>query len=133
VVRAKEDSGPVLRWPGAEVRRFRDALHLLGPLTAPDLDWTVSWDAARPLSLPALGIELNNEELIRLGYDGPPGLFTVRLRQGGETCRPSGSTHRRSLKKLFQEAAIPPWKRDRAPLIYDGDRLICVYPYWLCQ
>ena len=42
----------------------------------------------------------------------------VRFRAGGEALAPIGSAHRRSLKKLFQEAGIPPWWRDRVPLVF---------------
>jgi tRNA(Ile)-lysidine synthase len=28
------------------------------------------------------------------------------------------------LKNLFQEAGVPPWKRDRLPLLFSGDQLV---------
>ena len=34
------------------------------------------------------------------------------------------STNRRSLKKIFQEAGIPPWMRTDVPIIFLGDELI---------
>ena len=37
------------------------------------------------------------------------------------------------LKNLFQEAAIPPWERDRIPLIYLGDELAMVAGLWVCE
>ncbi len=30
------------------------------------------------------------------------------------------------LKKLFQEAGIPPWVRDRTPILYQGDTIVAV-------
>ena len=44
--------------------------------------------------------------------------LTIRFRQGGERFRPVGRHHGQELKKLLQEAGIPPWERDRLPLIY---------------
>jgi tRNA(Ile)-lysidine synthase len=38
--------------------------------------------------------------------------ITVRFRRGGERCKPVGCGHHRDLKKLFQEAGVPPWERD---------------------
>ena len=32
----------------------------------------------------------------------------------------------RTLKNLFQEAGIPPWERDRLPLLYCGEDLVWV-------
>lgn len=51
---------------------------------------------------------------------------TVRLRRGGEHLRPDCRRPRRALKHLFQERAIPPWERQRLPLLYAGDTLAWV-------
>ncbi len=50
----------------------------------------------------------------------------VRTRQGGERLRLAANRPSRSLKNLFQEAGIPPWERDRLPLVYSGDELVWV-------
>ena len=55
----------------------------------------------------------------------------VRYRQGGEKIRLSPKGHRQALKKLFQQAGIPPWVRDRVPLLYIDDRLIAVAGLWI--
>jgi hypothetical protein len=31
----------------------------------------------------------------------------------------------------MQEANIPPWERDKLPFIYQGERLLAVYGYWI--
>jgi tRNA(Ile)-lysidine synthase len=51
---------------------------------------------------------------------------TVRLRRGGERLRLDHRRPRRSLKNLFQEQGVPPWHRDRLPLVYCGESLVCV-------
>jgi tRNA(Ile)-lysidine synthase len=51
---------------------------------------------------------------------------SVRLRQGGERLRPDCNRPRRSLKSLLQEAALPPWQRERLPLLFSGEKLVCV-------
>jgi tRNA(Ile)-lysidine synthase len=54
------------------------------------------------------------------------GSLMVGFRQGGERFRPVGRRHSQELKKLLQEAGIPPWWRDRLPLLYVGDTLAAV-------
>src|SRR5436309_15920724 len=51
---------------------------------------------------------------------------TVRLRQGGERLRLDTRRPRRTLKYLFQERGIPPWRRACLPLIFCGDVLVSV-------
>jgi len=57
------------------------------------------------------------------------GDFDIRYRVGGEklTIRRG-----RTLKNLFQEQAVPPWLRDRVPLVYSGSELVAVagLPDW---
>ncbi|MGH8473864.1 MAG: tRNA lysidine(34) synthetase TilS, partial [Gammaproteobacteria bacterium] len=58
---------------------------------------------------------------------------TVRFRRGGERLQPCGSPHTRLLKDLFQEQGIPPWRRDRIPLVYFGKKLAAVAGLWRHQ
>jgi tRNA(Ile)-lysidine synthase len=51
---------------------------------------------------------------------------TLRLRNGGETLRPHATAATRSLKNLLQEHRVPPWRRERLPLLYCGDELVSV-------
>ncbi|MBI4989734.1 MAG: tRNA lysidine(34) synthetase TilS [Rhodocyclales bacterium] len=54
------------------------------------------------------------------------GCIRISPRQGGERFRPDGRRPRRELKKLLQEHAVPPWERDRMPLLWCGDELVWV-------
>jgi tRNA(Ile)-lysidine synthase len=54
------------------------------------------------------------------------GSLTIRYRRGGERFRPVGRSHGQELKKLLQEAGIPPWERDRLPLLYRNGLLLAV-------
>jgi tRNA(Ile)-lysidine synthase len=49
---------------------------------------------------------------------------TIRMRRGGERLQPDPRRPRRSLKNLLQEARVPPWQRERLPLIFCGDELV---------
>lgn len=63
----------------------------------------------------------------------PPGAESdLRLdcRRGGEKLRLPGATHHRSLKTLLQEAGVPPWWRERLPLLFSGQQLLAVGDLW---
>ena len=53
------------------------------------------------------------------------GLINTMAREGGEKFKVDSKRPRRSLKNLYQEAAIPPWQRD-VPLLYIGEELVAV-------
>ncbi|QNM95608.1 tRNA lysidine(34) synthetase TilS [Chitinimonas koreensis] len=50
----------------------------------------------------------------------------LRPRAGGESIRLRRGGPRRPVKHLLQEAGVPPWLRDRWPLLWQGDRLVAV-------
>ncbi len=52
------------------------------------------------------------------------GPLTLRGRQGGERMRVAAERPSRTLKNLYQERAVPSWRRERLPLVYLGDQLI---------
>ena len=67
----------------------------------------------------------------RLKAGLPP--LTLRWRRGGERCKPSGRAHSQALKKLFQEYELPPWWRERIPLLYSEETLVAVPSLWVCD
>jgi tRNA(Ile)-lysidine synthase len=54
----------------------------------------------------------------------------VGFRQGGEVMLLAGRG-RRTLKNLFREWRIPPWERDRLPLLFVEEKCIGVVGYYL--
>jgi len=52
--------------------------------------------------------------------------LTLRARSGGERLQLDARRPRRTLKNLFQEAGVPPWRRERLPLLYCDDELVWV-------
>jgi len=64
----------------------------------------------------------------------PPWELTVRfiqgLERGQERLRPALNRPTRSLKNLFQEGGIPPWRRLRMPLLFQQGVLIAVADRW---
>jgi tRNA(Ile)-lysidine synthase len=132
---AGEDRNPMIHWPGAELRRFRGRLYLGFP--QPDMDpaTLLEWDGEGPLELPAGLGRLHGEQ----GSGGislkhwRSGRIQIRFRAGGERCRPVGRGKSRELKKLLQEFDIPPWERERIPLVVIDGRLAAVGDLLLCE
>lgn len=134
-VNARRDRVPVIKWYGGEVRRYRDDLFAMKPLGRHDPTLLLHWDLRGSLQIPHLGITLHPSimEESEVANVAASADITIRFRRGGEHCRLPGKRHHRDLKKLLQEAGVPPWERDRIPLIYAGKRLIAVLDYWSCE
>ncbi len=136
ILKAAQDSAPLLAWPGAEVRRYRSLLYAMWPLPPHDPEQVVPWDLAAPLDLPTCGGSLVARHVAGHGIkrvllkERP---VTVHFRRGGERCRPAGRGHTHELRKLLQESAVPPWLRERVPLLYIGDELAAVGDLFICE
>jgi tRNA(Ile)-lysidine synthase len=84
----------------------------------------VRWQGERRLAIPALGGELRFRRSRGQGIDARHLPLQVRLRSGGERLQPDARRPRRTLKNLFQEAGVPPWQRERLPLLFSGETLV---------
>lgn len=130
------DRAPRVRWPGVEMRRYRDRLYAFPPLPERGADGVYTWDITHVMTLPAGAGVLSAREHIGTGVRAElcySGAVAVSFRKGGERCQPVGAAHSRTLKNLFQEQGIPPWVRERTPLVYIDGRLAAVADMWVCQ
>jgi tRNA(Ile)-lysidine synthase len=131
VLPAAPDRQPQVSWPGAAVRRYRERLYALPPLPPHDPAAVIPWSGKSALTLPDGSIvSLRPHQGVSLRASALREL-TVRFRQGGERFHPHGRRHSQTLKKLLQEADIPPWERARLPLLYAGEKLLAVADWWL--
>jgi tRNA(Ile)-lysidine synthase len=130
---ARSDANPLVAWRGCEVRRYRDDLFAMEPL--PPVPGPTQWRTGT-LSMPdALS------RLALLGLDGqvldPLALFAdglaIRFGVEGLSCRPGVGRPNRPLRKLFQEAGVPPWVRPFVPLLFAEGNLIAVGDIWICH
>jgi tRNA(Ile)-lysidine synthase len=125
----------MVRWPEAEVRRYRDELTALRPCQETDSALSLSWNLTEPLEIPGVGllcaIATRGDGLSQERIGKAP--LTVGWRQGGETCRLPGRVHHHKLKKLLQEAGVPPWVRQRLPLVYANGELAAIGDRWVCE
>jgi tRNA(Ile)-lysidine synthase len=87
---------------------------------------SIAWRGEPKLRIPELGGELRFRRAKGKGIDASRKPLRVRLRAGGERLQLDAKRPRRTLKNLFQEAGVPPWERDRLPLIVCGEDLVWV-------
>ena len=107
---------------GSRIRTYKDQVFLEpagGAAFAP-----VLWKGEARLALP--GGELRFRRARGRGFDAKLKPLVVRRRSGGERLQPDARRPRRTLKNLFQEAGVPPWVRDRLPLLFCGSELVWV-------
>ena len=130
---ASQDAMPLITWEGAELRRYKDDVYIMPPLSEHDIYQSFDWNAEQDLYIDSLSLTLESQYLDawkgqsdQVGAD-----FTVSFRQGGEVIKPAGSDKTIPLKQVFQEFMVPPWLRGRIPLLFLGDELIVVWG--VCQ
>ena len=114
-----------------EIRRHDGALHLVrrdrpaprtGTLALEPGALHVGCGLLELLPAPAAGPALR--------MDLPP--CRVRFRSGGERLRLAGRPGT-TLKRVLQDAGIPPWERDRVPLICTGNEIVAVAGVGICE
>jgi tRNA(Ile)-lysidine synthase len=126
---ARADSRVALGVAGLMLRRYRGEAWVEFETPTPAPDWQMAWRGEREINLPVLGGKLLFTSAQGAGISLAKLMqfdVTLRLRQGGEKLKPSCARPRKTLKHLLQEAAIPPWQRERLPLIYSGAHLVAV-------
>lgn len=117
---ARHDAQAGFAWHGARIRRWREALYAYVDPTPLPAAWEATWDGRAPLRLPD-GRQLQLFAAAPLAFDAP---LRVHLRRGGERIVLPGRAHSHLLKHALQQAAVPPWQRERLPLLSRGDELL---------
>ena len=129
---ARSGAAIEVAWPGGSLRRYRDALWLVPALAVHDAGTRLRWDGESPLALPTGLGTLRLAPGGWLGRDVPQAGLEVGFRTAGLRCAVVGRRGHRDLKHLFQDAGVPPWLRDRVPLVFVGGQLACVGDRWVC-
>ncbi len=132
LIYAGDDRMPSIRWHETVVRRYRNNIYVMKPLLELHMETPLSWDLDNPLyfdygrlvATRAVGKGIKSELVI-------DNMVQVRFRSGGETICPAGRKETHKLKKLFQESGVPPWQRDRVPLLFIDGKLAAVTGYWI--
>ncbi|WP_145537976.1 tRNA lysidine(34) synthetase TilS [Yersinia kristensenii] len=144
VAMARQDAEPQLILGTHQVRRFRQYLYLLSPLAEiriPHLSWAKVQAAPdgmaampAPLVLPAnLGV-LSFATEAGQAVKVPAICEEISIRFGLQgDIKIVGRQHSRQSKKIWQELGIPPWQRERIPLLYFGEQLIAAAGVFVTQ
>jgi tRNA(Ile)-lysidine synthase len=122
---ARHDARVCVSLGPAEIWRFRGGAYLVP--VAPKPSAPVRWQGETILDVPSAGIAVAMEAAHGAGLKRSvleAGEVTLGVRQGGERLRLHPGGPHRSLKNLLQEHAIPPWQRDRLPLLWCDGRLL---------
>lgn len=137
VVVAADDAQPSVSWNDTVIRRFQGCLFAMKKETSAPPNEVESWQPNQIYSL------YNNEAQIVTCSTTGKGLSTdklanktvsIRFRAGGEVCCPQGrGPHQHKLKNLFQEWQVPPWLRNRVPLVFVDEVLAQVVGYCVCE
>ncbi|VAW50528.1 tRNA(Ile)-lysidine synthetase [hydrothermal vent metagenome] len=135
LINTKLDASPDIVYSGFSFKKFQENLYLIKLNIVSDSLKKSNWNPSDWLNLPELNIRLTTKSLLSSGLSNKllDESLQIRFRKGGEKFHPAGRRHSQSLKKLFQEANIPPWERDVIPLVYFGDNLIAVGGLWVAK
>lgn len=125
----REDGRVCVEFGGWQARRYHGLVYVMPALNEYAPDYKVAWAGETELGWPALGSAMTftharGEGISLERLSAAP--VTLRLRTGGESLRPARAAATRSLKNLLQQHHVPPWYRERLPLLYCGEELVSV-------
>lgn len=128
LLHAKTDSLGVVNMRDYEFRRHGDKLFLINSLVKNE-PFSLKWEAPyEDLLISETGQVLSKAGCEQQGLQLPPeGSITVRSRIGGELIKLGEPAFHKAVKKVLQEAAVPPWQRDAIPLLYVNGSLAAVW------
>lgn len=133
LVAGREGTHAQINLQGRVLTKYRQHLYCLPPQAFMPITADQCWQNN------TAAIECANGYRIRLvpGKAGIPetlwrsAMPMLRRRSGGERLALPGRGGHHALKKLYQEAGIPPWERQARPLLYLNGRLAGVPGLWI--
>jgi tRNA(Ile)-lysidine synthase len=125
------DSDFVCALNAIELRTYGGELHVLkrahGP--QPELHGVlrVPWSGEAHLDWPGGRVAFEKSAGCGFAADRIAGhACHLATRRGGEHLQPDARRPRRSLKHWFQDLGVPPWERERLPVLWCGDDVVWV-------
>lgn len=97
---AKEDANPLVCWQGFELRRYQNELYFINSKIQKNDKYCPFYTQFK---------DLPN--------------FSIRYRQQGQRVILPNKSHSQSLKKVLQDAHIPPWERNQLKMYYIKNEL----------
>lgn len=135
LINARCDANPSVCYGNIEIRRFKGNLYVISGANEPLAScYEVRLDS--PQWLPGVGsVIVSTQPLIdgQVLWIPLNACLEIRFRTFGESFHPADRVHRQTLKKLFQSWEIPPWRRQKIPLLYANQTLACVVSYGIAR
>ena len=128
ILHAKADAAIQLKVAqNVTLRRYQDCVYLVDDI-AECAPINLLWQGEESIILPdnsrliftqklGEGFALNRDKNIKL---------RIKNREGGERFKPELGRPYRSLKQVLQTHAMPPWQRERLPLIFMDETLVII-------
>ncbi len=130
-----DEKSAEIKWGDHVIRRFNGRLYFLNkyeviPFAAPE---DISWSINQPIDLdhPIGSLETGIADGNGVSLDKCSEHLQIKFRKGGEKISFSAQKKSKTLKDFFNERKILPWARDKIPLIYDDQHLICIGDFWI--
>uniref|UniRef100_A0A486XJ47 tRNA(Ile)-lysidine synthase n=1 Tax=Rheinheimera sp. BAL341 TaxID=1708203 RepID=A0A486XJ47_9GAMM len=130
VIQARHDAMPQLQLAGYQVRRYADTLYLLSVTDVTMSAQPILWQGESELKLAA------NCGCLYFSLQPGPNKLALSATSGswvfGELSRrfkPAGAANSKPLKQWFKLWQVPPWQRQRIPLLVVDDELVAVAGY----
>jgi tRNA(Ile)-lysidine synthase len=124
---AADDARVRIEHGGAVLRRFRGEIRIERTQGDDVPHWRVPWRGENDVALGPSRGEVRFEPIAGAGVAAEVvggGEWYFAPRSGGEKLRLRAGGPTRTLKNLLQERAVPPWERERLPLLFHEGRLV---------
>ncbi len=148
---AAHDKSPSVVIDDYVIRRYNSALYLT-PIYQSLEHWELTTSVyhqqpqvtvSLPDNLGKVMIAFKSDELLRAAelavftienyHDEQPLVLTLKFGCLSTRCQPSFLQHHKPLKKVWQSLGIPPWQRQRIPLIFYNEQLVAALGYFVCK
>ena len=133
VLLARVDANPVAQYEARSIRRYQNRLYVVSNVPKLAINSEIIWpDIQQSLYLSdhsKLQLKAAEKGIASQHFDDA--LVQIKYRVGGEKIALPNRAGRHRLKKLYQEANIPPWKRESIPLIYINGKIAAIADLWI--
>ena len=130
-----DEKSAEIKWSEYVIRRFNGRLYFLNKAEVMPCEATenISWSINQSISLSHPIGKLNTKitEGNGISLEKCSSNLQIKFRKGGEKMFFNADNGSKTLKDFFNEKKILPWIRDKVPLIYDDQHLICIGDLWI--
>ena len=111
-----------------EIRRYKDEIYIVRKNQNRSKNYEIIWKGESEIILPN-GSKLKFNKVKSRGISLEKikdKTLTISNRKGGEFFKSDLKRPTKKIKQLLQESDLPPWEREKLPLLFLGKDLVCV-------